>query len=444
MMTRKRLTHWNAFLLILGGETISMLGTGMTRFALMIWAFDQTQSAMALALLGFFSCLTFVLFSPLAGVLVDRLDRRRVMVLADLGAGAMTALLLGLQAAGQMQFWHIYLAMAVSGACEAFQSPAFSASVSLLAPPERYTRANALYGLGSSVAGMLAPALGGLLLPLAGLNVVMLVDLATMSAAVISLGFIEFPHAQVSETGRQAGEGLWNEIRFGFVYLMHHAGLRGIVSVYFLINLFASLTYFAVLSPMILARSGGDEGALSLVRSLMGLGGILGGLFVSRLTLQKAKTRVFLWSTLGSFLVCDFLTATSRNVWGWCTAGFISELTIPLICSPYYSLWQEHVPQDVQGRVFATRGMIQVTSQPVGYLLGGLLADFVFEPAMQPGGALVGLLGGLVGTGAGAGMAGMFLMTSILGALTGLLGLLSPAIRALDEELAGMPCDQQL
>jgi MFS family permease len=441
-MKRNRLKDWNALLLILGAESISMLGTSMTRFALMVWAFDQTQSATALALLGFFSCLTFVAFSPLAGVLVDRLDRRRVMVLADLGAGAMTALLLGLHAAGRLEFWHIYLAVAVSGACEAFQSPAFSASVSLLSPPERYTRANALYGLGRAVASMLAPAFAGMLLPLTGLNAIMTIDLLTMTAAIISLGWIDFPRPTVSAVGQQAGKGWANELRFGVVYLRQHAGLRGIVSIHFLINLFATLTYFSVLSPMILARSGGDEGALSLVRTVMGLGGILGGLFVSRLSLRGAKTRVYLFSTMISFLVCDFLTATSRGVWGWGLAGFLSELTIPLITSPYYSLWQEHVPPDVQGRVFSIREMIQVSSQPIGYLLGGLLADRVFEPALQPGGALVGLLGGLIGTGPGAGMASMFLMTSILGSLTGVLGLFSASIRALDRApQAGAPSE---
>jgi hypothetical protein len=117
---------------------------------------------------------------------------------------------------------------------------------------------------------------------------------------------------------------------------------------------------------------------------------------------------------------------------GWSIAGFLADFSIPFIVSPYYALWQEAVPPDVQGRVFATREMVQVTAQPFGFLAAGFLADRVFEPAMFDGGALAGSLGWLVGTGPGAGMAAMFLCTSLCGALTGLLGWLSPAIRRLD------------
>jgi len=107
-------------------------------------------------------------------------------------------------------------------------------------------------------------------------------------------------------------------------------------------------------------------------------------------------------------------------------------LSIPFIVSPYFALWQELVPLDVQGRVFSTRDMVQVLSQPFGYLAGGLLADRLFEPALQVGGALASSVGRLVGTGPGAGMAAMFLCTSLLGGLTGVLGLLSPSVRHLD------------
>jgi hypothetical protein len=146
----------------------------------------------------------------------------------------------------------------------------------------------------------------------------------------------------------------------------------------------------------------------------------------------RRKARTYLLATAASFLACDFLTAVSRSTLGWSVAGFLSELSIPFIVSPYFALWQEIVPAEVQGRVFSTREMVQVSSQPIGYLLGGILADRLFEPAMGSG-PLAGILGGLLGTGPGTGMAAMFLCTSLLGGLTGLLGLLSPSIRRLEE-----------
>jgi DHA3 family macrolide efflux protein-like MFS transporter len=429
------LTGKNAFKVLWFSQAASLLGTNMTRFALLIWAYEAEGTATALALLGFSITVTFVFASPFAGVLVDRWDRRKVMFFTDLGSGVMTALILLLYSLGRLQLWHLFLMEGVSGALDAFQYPAFDASVSLLVPKDSYTRANAQLGLGNSAARILAPAFAGLLLQVSGLQVVMLVDLATMSLALLGLLFMRIPAPPVSQEGKGLHkEPFIRQMLFGFQYIFHRPGLCGLLFIFFLINLFATITYYAVLSPMILARTGGDELALGTVRTVMGIGGIAGGLVISIWGGPKRKARAFALFTLLSFLFGDFLFAIGRSTVGWAFAGFIADFTIPFIVSPYFALWQEIVPADVQGRVFATREMAQVTSQPFGYLLGGLLADHLFEPALRVGGPLVGSVGLLVGTGPGAGMSAMFLFTSIFGALTGLLGLLSPAIRRLEEE----------
>jgi predicted MFS family arabinose efflux permease len=360
------------------------------------------------------------------------------MLLADLGAGLMTAGMLALYATGRLEIWHLYLAEGLAGAFEAFQEPAFSASVSLLVPKEAYTRSNGLLGLGKSAARVFAPAAAGLLLSGAGLGAVMAVDLVSLALGMSALLLVRILPPPTSREGRSAAGAFWREFRFGAGYILRRPGLRGLLFTFFLVNLFGTLTYFAVHSPMILARTGGDEAALGLVRTLMGIGGIAGGLVISLWGSPRNKVKTYLVSTMISFLICDFLTAVSRSPLGWAAAGFLAELTIPLIVSPYFAIWQELVPPDVQGRVFATREMAQVASQPLGYLAGGLLADRLFEPALAAGGSLAEPLGWLVGAGPGAGMAAMFLGTALLGGLTGLLGLLSPSIRALDHMERGI------
>jgi DHA3 family macrolide efflux protein-like MFS transporter len=422
-----------AFNLLWLSQSLSLLGTGMTRFALLIWAYQVAGTATALAMLGFSITVTYVIASPFAGVFVDRWDRRKVMFFTDLGAGLMTFLLLILYLCGLLQIWHLFLAEAVAGVMEAFQEPAFSASVSLLVPRETYTRANARLGLGKSAARILAPAIAGLMLNAVGLSSVMLADLGTMVLALLSLVIIFIPEPQPSPEGQVKEESFGRQLLFGFRYIYRRPGLRGLLFIFFLIHLFATLTYFGVLSPMILARTGGDELALGTVQTVMGLGGIVGGLIVSMRSAIRHKTRVFLVSTILSFLIGDFLMAVSRSTPAWALAGFIAEFSIPFIVSPYFAIWQELVPTDVQGKVFATREMVQVSSQPFGYLAAGFLADRVFEPAMRSGG-LGNFVGMLVGTGTGAGMSAMFLCTSILGALTGLLGLLTPSIRKVERQ----------
>jgi DHA3 family macrolide efflux protein-like MFS transporter len=113
----------------------------------------------------------------------------------------------------------------------------------------------------------------------------------------------------------------------------------------------------------------------------------------------------------------------------WSLSGFLSEFSIPFIVSPYYSIWQEKVPEDVQGRVFAVREMIQTAPSPLGYLAGGLLADHVFEPLFLQ----KTILTPLVGLGPGSGMSAMFLITGLFGSLSGLIGLLKPCVRQLDD-----------
>lgn len=431
-MNLKQRTGIHAFRILWAGQSLSLLGSGMTRFAVMIWAFQVEGTATALALLGFFNCLTYILASPFAGVLVDRWNRRRVMILSDLGGGLATVFLLVMFSLGRLELWHLYFSVGMVGVFEAFQEPAFSASISLLVPRQDYTRSNAMLGLGRSAARMLSPAIAGLLLPLAGLGVVMLVDLFSLGLALLGLLFVRIPTPSISAVGRQARGAFRHELKFGGRYILKRSGLSGLLLTFFLVNLFGTLTYFAVLSPMILARTGGNEVTLGLVRTAMGLGGIAGGLAVTAWGGSRQKTRTYLISVMLSFLVCDAMMGLSHSAAGWITAGLLAEFSIAFIVSPYYAIWQEQVPTDVQGRVFAMREMVQVASQPLGYLAGGLMADRIFEPFMLGGGGLAVILARLVGSGPGSGMAVMFLFTSLFGALTGLLGLLSPAIRKLD------------
>ena len=427
-------TGKKAFNMLWFSQTASLLGSGMTRFALMIWAYDTKGTATALALLGFSITITYVIASPIAGVLVDRWDRRRVMFFSDLGSGLMTALVLILFSIGKLELWHLFVMEGVSGIMEAFQDPAFSASVSLLVPRDEYTRANARLALGRSAVRIVSPALAGVLLASLGLPVVLLADLGTMALALVALLFIRIPKPEASLDGASLHqESFFRQMAFGFRYIFQQPGLRGILLVFFSLNLFSTLAYYAVLSPMILARTGGNEIALGTVRTVMGIGGVVGGLVLSMVGRIKRKARTVTFSTMLSFIVCDFMMAVSRNTWMWSIAGFFTDFSVPFIISPYYALWQERVPPDVQGRVFSTREMLQVSSQPLGYLAGGFLADQVFGPALLPGGVLAGSIGVLVGTGPGAGMSAVFLFTSLFGALTGLVGLLSPSIQQLDE-----------
>lgn len=423
------------FMIIWFGQLISSVGSAMTSFALIIWAYELTGKAGTLAMLGFYSCITFVLASLVAGGYVDRWDRRKVMMISDLGAGMMTLLLLLLYLSGKLQIWHLYMVEGVSGVFRAFQSPAYFASVTLIVPPKHLMRVNGMNSLSNYASTALAPIFAGLLLHWTGIKMIFLVDLATMFFAVFTLMMVQIPRPAEMEKSTLDIRGALRESKFGISYIRRHPGLLGILCVHFCINLFGTISYFAVLSPMILARSGGDTMALSAIQTIMGVGGIVGALLVSVWGGTRKKIHTYLASTAISFFVCDFLLAVGRTLPIWMVAGAFSTITIPFITSPYYAIWQMKIPPEIQGRVFSVRDMFQIASQPVGYLVGGFLADMVFEPAMNPGGWLAPALQGLVGSGPGAGMASMFLLTCVLGTMTGLSGFFIPAIRNVETDV---------
>ncbi len=160
MTQSTRPSGMTGFTVVWVGQMISMLGTGMTRFALTIWAWQLTGSATALALVGFFSFGPIVLFSPIAGALVDRWNRKLVMMLSDLAAGMSTVAIFVLYATGHLEIWHLYVAGAFAGTFESFQWPAYSAAITTMVDKKHYARASGMLSLAESISGIAAPGPG--------------------------------------------------------------------------------------------------------------------------------------------------------------------------------------------------------------------------------------------------------------------------------------------
>lgn len=429
--------NFKTFIIIWFGQLISLLGTGMTRFALIIWAYQQTGNATTLALMGVFSFGSMVVVSPFAGVWIDRLERRWIMIGADTGAGIVTIGLLGLYMGDNLAIWHLYIAQLIIGSLDAFQNPAYISLTSVLMPKQHYARVNGLRSLASSLSEVLAPMFAGVFLVAIGIQGVMLVDVVTFLVAVGSLLVIRLPHiergGEDDKTSKENKSGYWSELSFGFKYIYRDKGLFYLLIIYANINFLASLTYYGVFPAMVLARTGGDELALATVQGAMGISGIIGGVLMSTWGGPKRKIHNVLGITALSFLMGDFLFGVGQNVTVWIIGALLSVTLIPFITAGNTAIWQEKVPLHIQGRVFVVQNMVRIGMMPIGFLLGGLLADYVFEPAMMPNGALVDTFGWLVGTGPGAGMGVMFLCTATLGVINALSGYLIPAVRHVED-----------
>jgi MFS family permease len=431
-----RLSGMRGFTVIWFGQLVSMLGTGMTNFALSFYLFEKTGQATTLTTVIFCFVAPSIILSPLAGALVDRWDRKTVIILTDLSAGVVTlAWLIILATTGDLALWQIYLGALITGAFNSLQFPAFSAAVSLMIPKAQFGRAAGMLDFAGAASNILAPAFAGALLGAIGLVGIMLIDVVTFVAAILAVAIIHMPRPEpepMPEGGKRPS--LWQDSLFGFRYILQRPSLLGLQFAFTALN-FISAFGAVIAVPMILARTSNNAGSLATVQSIAAFGGVAGGLLMSTWGGPKRKVRGVLLGMTGESLLGPVVIGLARAVPGWAAGSFMSQLFIPIINGSNQAIWQSKVPPAVQGRVFATRRMIAQISFPVAVLFAGPLADNVFEPAMQSGGVMATLFGPLVGTGPGAGMSLMILLSGLVGMVIGLVGYSVPAVRNVEDIL---------
>ncbi|HNB54823.1 MAG TPA: MFS transporter [Anaerolineales bacterium] len=422
-----------AFTTIWLGQLISVLATNMTGFALTIWAYEKTGQATALALVQVFFMAPFLLTSLFAGVMVDRYNRKTMMAVSDIGAGTATIIILVLNAMGVLQVWHLYVAALIQGTFNSFQWPAYSAAISLMVPKEQYGRVNGMMSLVEMGPGVLAPMLAGALLPFIGLTGILTIDVVTFILAVGALMLVFIPQPKQTEEGKKAQGNVFKEASFGFKYIIERPSLLGLQLVFFFANFFSGIG-FAIVAPMILSRTGNNELIYGSVQSIGAIGGIVGGIAMSAWGGFKRRVHGVLLGWIFSGITMIFVGwGTGLVVWG--VAFFLNALVIPLVNGSNQAIWQAKVAPDLQGRVFSTRRLIAWFSSPLTPLIGATLADYVLEPAMKTNGGLVQTFGWLVGTGPGAGMALIMIVSAIFAGMVGVLGYLFPAVRDAEDLL---------
>lgn len=404
------------FLILWSTQSLSTLGSSMTAFALVLWSYQAQGSALSTALLSVCSYAPYVAMSIFAGALSDRWDKKRTMLFCDTLAALCTLAVLALAERGALALWHLYLVNALSGLMNTVQQPAADVAVTLLTPREHFQRAGGLRSLSYSLNNMLSPALATGLYAFAGLRGVILFDLATFCVAFLSLLFlIRLP----STPGQEEAAPVLRSARAGLDYLRRERGVLDIILFLAAINLTASM-YNAALPALALTRPWGGEHALGLVQSVSGTAMLAGSLAASLLPAPKSRVRVICNCLLLAMSTENFCLALGKSLPVWCVGAALGWVGIPVMNANLDVLVRGHVPVELQGRVFAARNTLQFFTIPVGYLLGGLLVDSLFEPLaarMEPG-SLWALLFGL---GKGSGAAGLFLVLGFLGVLTCLI-----------------------
>jgi MFS family permease len=428
----KRPTGMFGFTIVWVGQIFSLLGTSMTGFAMTIWAYEKTNAATALALVGFFFVAPMLIAAPFAGVLVDRSNRKLMMMLSDIASGITTVVILILYTSGHLQIWHLYITSAFQGVFQSFQWPAYSAAISTMIPKQHYGRANGMLSLADTASNIFAPILAGAFLGIIGIPGILLIDLGTLTLAISALLFVHIPQPKVTEEGRQAQGNIFKEAAYGFRYILSRPPLLALQLVFLTGNFFLSIPG-AVQAAMILANTSNNAQALAFVNSAGAVGGVVGGLVMSAWGGPKRRVHGVLMGWFISSLLGAVLMGFGRGIPIWAVAGFFGMFFVPIINGSNQAIWQAKVPPDLQGRVFSIRRLIAWFVSPLAMLVAGPLTDKLLEPAMRnPQSFLSTSLGWIIGTGPGRGMALLFVIGGGLAAIIGISGYAFRILRDVD------------
>lgn len=419
------------FGIIWSGQLVSTIGSGLTGFALGVWIYVQTGSIVLFALNILAFTLPGVLLSPLAGVIVDRWDRRRVMILSDSGAGLSTLFVALMLASGQLEVWHVYLATAFSSAFSSLQWPAYSAATTMLVPKEQLGRAAGMVQIGQAISQLLSPALAGALFVVTGLWSIILIDFATFAFAVLTLLFVRIPSPKSSTEDKAGKLPLREELTYGWRYIRARSGLMGLLIYFAGINFFLGMIG-PLITPMMLDLTTPDEMGRAI--SIAGVGMLIGTLVMS--AWGGPKRRVIGVVGFGALSGLAFsLVGLRPSIPLITVAGFGFFFVLPILNGSSQALWQSKVPPDVQGRVFAVRRMIAQSMSPLAIIIAAPLAENVFDPLMAEGGPLASSIGQIIGVGPGRGTGLLFILLGMLVVVISALAYAHPRIRLVEDEL---------
>ncbi len=434
-MSAAERTGMRTFFVVWIGQLVSVVGSNLTGFGLAIWMYLETDSVTLLALIMLASTLPGIVLGPITGALVDRWDRRKVMLVSDASAGTATLIVVLLLLTDQLELWHIYLMATIGSVANSFQEPAYTASVPLLVSKKHLGRANGLVQMGQAIGMLAAPVLAGVLVATTGLWGVLLADVATFAVAVVTLALVRIPRPEVVPSGT---ERLRRQVVEGWNWLRARRGLLGFMLVVAGINFL--LGFMGVLYiPLFLSFT--NEVVLGTALSMMGVGMLVGSLVMGVWGGPKRRMRgMVLGIAVSGLLVASM--GLDDSVYLVTAAVFLLMATVAIVNGTSQALWQTKVPPELQGRVFSVRRMVAQMAVPVTYLSAGPLADQVFEPWLAVGGGLAESVGAVIGTGPGRGIAFMFVVMGLGTVMLAVVAYVYPSIRNIEDELPDMIPDE--
>ena len=397
------------FYILWSTQSLSQLGSAITGFALTLWLYEKTGSALGTAALTICTYAPYVVMSIFAGALTDKFDKKRTMLVCDALAALTTVLVFILYKTDTLSVWHLYLINVISGLMNTVQQPASEVAYTMIIPKEYYQKTGGLQSLSRSVISIGNPVIAAALYGLAGLDAAIAVDLATFAIAFVSLlFFVKIPDVPNGQTNEGSILKLAKE---GLVYLKHNPMILNVILFMSGVNFIAS-AFDATLPAYVLPNPRGGNTVLGIVSSCSGIAMVAGSLIATGMPKPKNRVKVIYLSMLFSLGTENFFLAFSRSPVLWCIGQVLGWIFVPVMSTNQNVIMRNTIPANLQGRVYACRNTLQFFTIPLGLLFGGFMVDEVCEPFMA---GREGIMSLLFGSGKGSGAALMMFILGVAG-----------------------------
>ncbi len=368
------------FFTIWSGQAVSLFGSSLVQFALVWYLTRETGSATVLATATLVALLPQIVLGPFVGALVDRWDRRIIMIVADSSIAAATLLLAWLFTSNQIQVWHVFAILGIRSLGGAFHQPAMTASTSLMVPDEHLARVAGANQTLQGVLNIAAPPLGAILIETIFTQNVLLIDVVTAAFAVVPLFFIPIPQPknQVEQAnGEREKTSYWQDVRAGFRYVRQWPGLFWLIILAMVLNFLLGPT--SSLLPLVITKIfNGGATELGWVESTFGIGVIVAGVLLSIWGGFKRRIITSALGIVGIGLSIAAIGLIPANLFSLLlVAQFFVGFSQVFANGPLHAIFQSSVAPEMQGRVFSLLGAGATAMMPIGLMIAGPLSDFV-------------------------------------------------------------------
>lgn len=415
-----------SFIVLWITQSFSALGSAMTNFALVIWLYQKSGSAFTTAMLAVCSYAPYVLMSIFAGAVSDKWNKKIIMLVCDSFAGICTVAVMVLLKTDCLEVWHLYLINALNSLMNAVQQPASDVALTLLVPEKYYQKTSGMRSFSGSLTTVLTPVFASGLMAFAGIEAVIVFDIATfVTATMILMIFIEIP--EITEKSGKT-ESFMQSVKSGITYLRENKGILYLIFFLSAINLVSSV-YDAVLPAMVLSKT--NETVLGIVNTCVGTASLLGSIIATFIPAPENRVKTICRCLFFSMSTENFMLAFGGSPVIWCIGALCGWICIPLMNANMDVVFRTHIPADIQGRVYSVRNTLQFFTIPLGYFTGGFLLDNVFEPFVS-GVSENSLTAMIFGTEKGDGAELLFFLAGIAGVAVCIVFSRNRHIRKLD------------